>query len=46
MIDTVCWQRIVEVLSLAQQARRPTGEPFDEFGDIHLVLFGDFKTLA
>ena len=45
MIDTVCWQRIVELLGIAQHTRRPTGQPKDEFGDMHLILFGDFKRL-
>ena len=43
MIDTVIWQRIAEVLSLAQHTRRPQAELKDEYGDIHLILFGDFK---
>jgi hypothetical protein len=40
MIDTDCWHRIVELLSMAQQTRRPGSNPRDEFGDIHVILFG------
>ena len=46
MIDTVIWQRIAEVASLAQQTRGHTNEPKDEFGNIHLICFGDFKRLV
>ena len=40
MIDTDCWHRIVELLSMAQQTRRPGSHPKDEFGDVHVILFG------
>ena len=41
MIDVLCWQKIVEVLSMVQQVRRPNGQPQDDIGDVHLILFGD-----
>ncbi len=40
MVDIDCWQKILEVLAIAQQTRRPTGQPQDNIGDLHLVLFG------
>ncbi len=40
MIDTDCWQKILEVFAIAQQTRRPNGQPQDNIGDLHLVLFG------
>ena len=40
MVDTECWQKMVEILTVAQQARRPGSQPRDEFGDIHVILFG------
>ena len=45
-IDTVCWQRIVEVMGVAQQTRRANSQCMDEIGDVHLILFGDFKSLC
>ena len=46
MLDTVCWQKIGEILGIAQRVRRPNAQPKDEFGELHLLLFGDFKTLG
>ena len=43
MVHTECWQKMVEILTVAQQARRAGSQPKDEFGDIHVILFGDFK---
>ncbi len=40
MIDTDCWHTIVELLSMAQHTRRPGSNPRDEFGDVHVILFG------
>ena len=46
MLDTVVWHKIVEVLSIAQQTRRPNVQQKDEIGEVHLLLFGDFKLLC
>ena len=43
MVDTECWQKMVEILTVAQQVRRAGSQPKDEFGDVHVILFGDFK---
>ena len=50
MMDVDVFQSIVGVLSLADDARRGgvarrNGEPIDALGDLHLLLFGDFKQL-
>jgi hypothetical protein len=46
MIDTACWSSVEEVLSIVDHSKRPTA-PKDEsrFGNLHVVLFGDFKQL-
>ena len=41
MIDTDAWQKIEEILSIAQQTRRPRGQPQDNIGELHLMLFGN-----
>ena len=43
MLDTDGWQSILEILTIAQQTRRPNGQPRDNIGELHLLLFGDFK---
>ena len=47
MIDTPCWSTIVELLSIIDHNRKPgaTVSANDVFGDMHIVLFGDFKQL-
>ena len=50
MMDVDVFQSIVDVLSIADDARRGgaargNGEPTDALGNIHLLLFGDFKQL-
>jgi hypothetical protein len=48
MMDTDCWDAIRGALSAADDCRRPdvsTGQAQDAFGDIHVILFGDFKQL-
>ena len=49
MVDVDIFQSIREIMSVADHARR-TGErrgreQYDKFGDVHLILFGDFKRL-
>ena len=49
MMDTDIFNSILEVLSLADRARRHGerhgGEQRGPIGDVHLILFGDFKQL-
>ena len=50
MMDVDVFQSIVDVLSIADDARRGgvargDGEPTDALGNLHLLLFGDFKQL-
>ena len=51
MMDEDVWQKICGVLSTADGVRREgatrsaAAEPRDSIGDIHLLLFGDFKQL-
>ena len=50
MMDVDVFQSIVDVLSIADHARRGgaargNGEPTDALGNLHLLLFGDFKQL-
>ena len=49
MMDVDIFQSIREIMSVADHARR-TGErrgreQYDKFGDVHIILFGDFKRL-
>ena len=50
MMDQDVFASITQVLSDADGARRGgvargNGEPTDAIGDLHLLLFGDFKQL-
>ena len=50
MMDVEVFQSVVGVFSLADDARRGgsargNGEPSDAVGNVHLLLFGDFKQL-
>ena len=50
MMDIDIFRAISGVMSTANDARRKAEnrgrEPsYDEFGDVHLILFGDFKCL-
>ena len=50
MMDVDVFRQIVSVLSIADHARRGgaargNGEPTDVLGNLHLLLFGDFKQL-
>ena len=44
MIDTDCFQGVAQAMSLADHTRRPgSHDGADEFGSVHVVLFGDYK---
>ena len=44
MIDTDCFQGVAQTMSLADHTRRPgSHDGADEFGSVHVVLFGDYK---
>ena len=47
MLDTLCWQKIVDFFTIAEHSRpRKRNRPSqDELGNIHVILFGDFKQL-
>jgi len=45
MIDVDAWDTMVELLSIADHSRRPERNTGDAFGNIHVILFGDFKQL-
>lgn len=45
MIDVDAWTAMVELLSIADHSRRPDQSVSDAFGNIHVLLFGDFKDI-
>ena len=50
MMDVDIFRAITDVMSTANDARRKAenlvrDRSHDEFGDVHLILFGDFKCL-
>ena len=46
MLDKLCFEGIQEVLSIVDHNRRPDAPvAVDTFGEISLLLFGDFKQL-
>ena len=49
MMDVGIFQSIAEVMSVADKARRTSEgrgrERCDSFGEVHVILFGDFKRL-
>ena len=45
MLDEAFFGVITELLGLANSNRRGPKTPSDEYGNIHLLLFGDFKQL-
>ena len=45
MIDVVSWTTIVELLSIIDHSRRPDDHTSSALGNIHIILFGDFKQL-
>ena len=40
------WQGIEEVMSIVDHNRRPKASGGDNFGHVHVVLFGDYKHSA
>ena len=46
MIDVRTWNTIVELLSVIDHNRRPDDQNTDAMGNIHVILFGDFKPLG
>eukprot|EP00973_Karenia_brevis_P094463 12422633-Karenia_brevis.AAC.1 len=45
MIDVDCFNAIAEILSLIDHSKRPDKQPVDAYGNVHVILFGDFKQL-
>ena len=50
MMDVDIFRAITDVMSTANDARRKAEnrareQSHDDFGDVHLILFGDFKCL-
>ena len=47
MLDKQCYAGIEEVLSIVDHSRRPKAPvSSDLFGDVHILLFGDFKVIV
>ena len=50
MMDVDIYRAVANLLATANEARRKAEnrvreQSHDEFGDVHLILFGDFKCL-
>ena len=45
MLDTLCWQKIVELLTIAEHSRPRNRDRAsqDELGNVHVIRFGDYK---
>ena len=43
MIDVDCWQTISTLFSIIDHSKRPHARGADSFGELHVLLFGDFK---
>ena len=43
MIDVDCWQAVAQAFSVIDHTKRPHDRSGDAFGDLHVLLFGDFK---
>ena len=43
MLDVDCWETIKSVLSTIDHNRRPSTSDGDAFGEVHVILFGDWK---
>ena len=43
MLDGDGYSAIEEVLSITDHNRRPNGDSHDSIGNMHFLLFGDFK---
>ena len=45
MIDTISWDTIQGLFEVVTHSRKPRATDAGSFGDVHVVLFGDFKQL-
>lgn len=45
MVDVDCYASIAELLSIVDHSKRPHAHSADTFGNLHVILFGDFKQL-
>ena len=41
MIDVDCWATVSKLFAVVSQSKRPGTHSADEFGDVHVILFGD-----
>ena len=40
MIDVGCWRTVSELFAAVGRSKRPDARAADDFGEIHLILFG------
>jgi len=40
MIDVECWRALSTILAAASHAKQPDARAADDFGEIHMILFG------
>ena len=45
MIDIDCWNAVSQAFSVIDHTKRPQEKGGDAFGELHVLLFGDFKQL-
>jgi hypothetical protein len=45
MIDVDCFGILSEILSTIDHSKRPNAHTSDAYGNVHIILFGDFKQL-
>ena len=45
MIDVDCWKAVEQAFSVIDHTKRPQERGGDAFGELHVLLFGDFKQL-
>ena len=45
MIDIDCWRTVEQTFSVIDHTKRPHERGGDAFGELHVLLFGDFKQL-
>ena len=45
MLDVDCFSSLSEILSIVDHNKRPNAQGADTFGNVHMMLFGDFKQL-
>ena len=45
MIDVDCWNAVAQAFSVIDHTKRPQERGGDAFGELHVLLFGDFKQL-